>query len=129
MRTVTLLATAMALLAGNSLAATVEESTKPDGTHTVITRILSFALGPNQGLAASALVVVAVAMLAAAVWLVSSRSSTKREYATQVSVSVPGKGSAKASLGVPALLIVGAIVLLALAAIVATLQPVYTATI
>ena len=82
---------------------------------TVVTRILSFALRPKQGMTT--------------IWLTGREKTAKPEPASLLSLSLSCKGSAKISLGIPALLIFGAILLSIVAAVVATLQPVYNATI
>ena len=127
MRIMTLLTLSFGLM-GNAHAATLTETILSDGTRTVVTHTVSFALVQNQGMIAAALFAIAIIMLAAAIWLMGRGKAPKPNLASRFGLSLLGKVSAKIVLGAPALLIGSASILSILAAIVATLQSVYTAT-
>ena len=95
-------------------AVTIEETTKPDGTHAVATRIVDIAFGPSKPIIASALILLGALLCGAAVWLAIQDKGSKPGTTSQLSVNVPHKLSAKAFLGFPALLlIVGAVLAVA----------------
>lgn len=66
MRIMTLLTLSCGLM-GNAHAATLTKTTLSDGTRTVVTHTVSFALFQNQCMIAAALFAIAIIMLAAAI--------------------------------------------------------------
>ena len=90
-------------------ASTVSETTNPNGSRSVITQVLDIAFGANKNTIAAALFFLGAALCTAAVWLASLDKGSKPGTASQLSVNIPHKLSAKAFLGFPALvLIIGA---------------------
>lgn len=90
-------------------ASTITETTKPDGSRTVVTQVIDIAFSSNKNMIAIALFVLGAALCTAAVRLASQEKGSKPGMASQLSLHIPQGLSAKAFLGFPALvLIIGA---------------------